>query len=104
MSRTGRGTTAATPSTRRSCARSAGSRAESGRAASARTTRSSTRRGCLAVLLSLRAQAVDSRLAALDRLGLVEEVEHAVAVAQVIARVREVVLRVRLVEDPRAVE
>ena len=53
----------------------------------------------LAALLRLRAQAVDRALAPLDRLGLVEQVEHAVAVPELIARVGEVVLRVRLVEN-----
>src|SRR5262249_34305984 len=130
-STTARDTIAATPSTRRSCASSAGRRTAHGRTASARqstgtattatggsrssaptasatSTSGSTprawRSSWLAVLLRLLAQAVDRGLVPLDRLCLVEEIEHSVAVAELEARVREVVLRVRLVERPGAVE
>src|SRR3954451_21852174 len=121
--------TAATRSTRQSCERSAGHRGASGRTASARrstgtastatggsrsnaptasatSTSGSTRRGShdLTVLLSLGAEPVDRGLAPFDRLRLVEQVEHARAVAEMEPRVGEVVLRVRLVEDARAFE
>src|SRR5438093_8712563 len=114
---TGPGTTAATRSRRRSCAGSAGRRYASGRTASGRrstrtaTTATGGRRSSvptgsasstsgstpagsreLTVLLRLRAQAVDRRLVPLDRLGLVEQVEHARAVPEVEAGVRQVVL------------
>src|SRR3954451_19307953 len=129
MSMTGRGTTAGTRSTRRSCGASAGHRDASGRTGSARrstgtgrtasggrrssaptgsasSTSGSTPRGSreLTVLLRLGAQSVDRRLPSFDRLRLVEQVEHTRAVAEVVARVREVVLGIGLVDDSRSAE
>src|SRR5262249_21350129 len=62
------------------------------------------RKARLTVLLRLPAQAVNRILASLDRLGLVQESKDAVAVAELVARVCEVVLRVRLVQLAGAVE